>query len=85
MASKKDLEKRVLELEYRLRVLEKFLNQSNPLFRKNDESLMNSIRLEVIQELKQEGILIELAEEGWGTGLDQKNHFKRVENQVTKK
>ncbi len=62
-----DLKKRITELEYRLRLIEKFLDLPSSLFHKDDESIMNSIRMEVIQGMNKEGYDIEVFEKIWGT------------------
>lgn len=55
MKSTGDLEKKIAELEYRLSILEKFLDLPSSLFHKDDESVMNSIRMEVLRNMQKEG------------------------------
>lgn len=67
MANTKDLENKIAELEYRLSILEKFLDLPSSLFHKDDESTMNSIRMEVLRNMKKEGFETEEFKEIWGT------------------
>jgi len=55
MNSREELEKKVVQLEYRLRIIERFLDRSGMLFHKNDESLMNADRIDIINDMKEEG------------------------------
>ena len=55
MENTKELEKKISELEYRLSVIEKFLDLPSSLFHKEDESTMNLIRMQVIENMKKEG------------------------------
>lgn len=45
----KELENRIIELEYRLGVLEQFLDQAEMLYHKNDESTMNAIKMDMLR------------------------------------
>ena len=67
MKKTEDLEKKIAELEYRLSVLEKFLDLPSGLFHKDDESTMNSIRIEVLRNMEKEGLDVEKVKEIWGT------------------
>ena len=73
MKSKEDLEKKISELEYRLSVLEKFLDYPGPLFHKDDESLINSIRMDVIHKMDKQGYHTEELKERLGTGFYKKS------------
>lgn len=44
----KELERRIVELEYRLGVIEQFLDQSPMLYHKEDESTMNAIKMDMM-------------------------------------
>jgi len=51
MDNTKKLENRIKELEYRLGVLERFLDEAaNTIHLNNDESLMNSIKIEIMNK-----------------------------------
>ena len=61
------LETRIAELEYRLRVIEKFLDYpGGPLFHKDNKEIMNSIRLQVIQGMKKDGLDTSKFKDIWG-------------------
>jgi len=59
MKSTEDLEKKIAELEYRLSVLEIFLDIPSSLFHKDDESTMNAIRMQVLRNMQKEGFEID--------------------------
>ena len=67
MKNTEDLERKIAELEYRLSVVEKFLDLPSSLFHKDDESTMNSIRMAVIQNMGEDGFNIEEFKKIWGT------------------
>ena len=67
MKSTEDLEEKIADLEYRLSILEKFLDIPSSLFHKDDESTMNSIRMEVLRNMKKDGFETEKFKEVWGT------------------
>lgn len=69
MKNIKDLEQKISELEYRLGVLEKFLDLSSPLFHKDDESTMNAIRIEVVQNMEKQGYQTEEVRKRLGIGF----------------
>lgn len=62
------LEKRIAELEYRLRMVEKFLDAPvGPLFHKHDQSTINAMRAEVLRDLKEDGLDASEFKKIWGT------------------
>ncbi|MEM9921196.1 MAG: hypothetical protein AAF990_24055, partial [Bacteroidota bacterium] len=65
----KKLEQRIAELEYRIGILENFLDQESSLHHKHDESLMNAMRIKVRKDLGTKGIKIEKGRERYGTQL----------------
>ncbi len=67
MEKAEKFEKRIIELEYRLRLVERFLDLSGPLIHKDDPSTMNSIRMEVLQGMKKDGFEVKKFEKIWGT------------------
>lgn len=73
MKNMEQLEKRIAELEYRLRLVEKFLDLPSSLFHKDDESTMNTIRTEVIQGMQKEGLDTAEFEKIWGTKFYRKS------------
>ena len=73
MKNTEDLEKKIAELEYRLSILEKFLDLPSSLFHKDDESTMNSIRMEVLRNMQKEGFETEKFKEILGTKFYRKD------------
>lgn len=67
MKNTDDLENKIAKLEYRLSILEKFLDLSSSLFHKDDESTINSIRMEVLRNMEKEGFETKEFKEIWGT------------------
>ena len=67
MKSTEDFEKKIIELEYRLSIIEKFIDLSGMLFHKDDEGTMNSIRMEVLRNMEKEGFKTDKFKEIWGT------------------
>jgi len=47
------LEQRIEELEYRISILEKFIDSESSLLSKNDRSAMDSIKIWILAKLKQ--------------------------------
>ena len=72
MKNIEELEKRISRLEYRLSVLEKFMDSRSTILSNHDESLMNSIRIEVVQNMKKEGFGTEEFKPILGTRFYQK-------------
>lgn len=64
-----ELQRKIVELEYRLSVIEKFLDQPSALFHKEDESLMNSIRLDVVRQMQKKGMDTTVVKKRLGTRL----------------
>ena len=70
MKSREALEKRVTELEYRLRIIEKILDRTSGVLHINhDESLMNSMRINVVDDMRKEGFEVSEVRGIWGTNL----------------
>ncbi len=72
MKSREELEKRITELEYRLRFIEKFLDHPGPLHHKHDESMMNVNRINVVNDMRKEGFDVSEVEGVLGTKFYQK-------------
>ena len=49
------LKSRIEELEYRISILEKYIDTDDSLLAKHDRSMMDSIRIWVMGKLKQKG------------------------------
>ncbi|MFT4535156.1 MAG: hypothetical protein ACJA1A_001802 [Saprospiraceae bacterium] len=49
------LESRIEELEYRISILEKYIDTDDSLLAKHDRSMMDSIRIFVMGTMKQKG------------------------------
>jgi|GEM_PF-1804571 hypothetical protein len=69
MENTEDLKKKITELEYRLSVLERFLDLPSSLFHKDDESTINAIRIEVIRNMKKQGYQTEEVRKRLGIGF----------------
>lgn len=52
-------ELRILELEYRLGILERYLEREAGLFIQQDRSVMNAIKIEVLNDLRERGFDVE--------------------------
>lgn len=76
MKNTEALEKRITELEYRIGVLENFLDVPSTLYHKDDESTISAIRMEVVRNMEKEGFEVEELRKIFGTKFYRKDSNK---------